>query len=159
MAVAKTLQNYLKLHKIHYQLVAHPHTGSSMESAQQAHISGDALAKGILVSTAKDGYRLVVVPSDFHIELEALERIIEQPLEMATEAELGKRFPDCEVGAVPPLGDAYGITTLWDPSTSLGSLEWVYFESGDHEHLIEVSGKQFHELMAAAERGHFSHHI
>ena len=159
MAVAKTLQSHLKQHKVHYKIVAHPHTGSSMETAEQAHLSGDALAKGILVSTEKDGYRLVVVPSDFHIELDALEKILAQPLEMASEAELGERFPDCEVGAVPPLGDAYGITTLWDPNTSLGRLEWVYFESGDHEHLIKVSGKQFHELMASAMRGSFSHHI
>ncbi len=159
MSIAKQLQDYLKQHAIKYRLIAHPHTGSSMESAEEAHVKGDALAKGILVSTADDGYWLVVVPSDYHIELESLHVLIKQKVEMASETELAEQFPDCEVGAVPPLGQAYGIKTLWDPGTSLGSEARVFFEAGDHEHLVEVSGEQFHELMSPAERGEFSHHI
>ena len=159
MSIAKKLQTYLKQHEDKYRLIAHPHTGSRMETAEQAHVAGGALAKGILVTTEQDGYRLVVVPSDYHIDLESLQRLLKQPVSMATEAELGERFPDCEVGAVPPLGHVYGLKTLWDPETSLGRLERVFFEAGDHEHLIQVSGEQFHELMAPAERGEFSHHI
>ena len=159
MAIAKQLQTYLKQHGATYRLVAHPHTGSSMESAEQAHVPGDALAKGILVSTADDGYRLVVVPSDYHIDLERLQTLLRQKVEMATESELQARFPDCEVGAVPPLGHVYGIKTLWDPDASLGREEQIFFEAGDHEHLVLVSGEHFHELMAPAERGEFSQHI
>ncbi len=159
MSIAKQLQTYLKQHEIKYRLITHPHTGSSMESAEQAHVHGDALAKGILVTTADDGYRLVVVPSDYHIELESLQTLLKQEVEMSTETELGECFPDCEVGAVPPLGHVYGIKTLWDPDTSLGREERIFFEAGDHEHLVAVSGEQFHELMAPAERGEFSQHI
>ena len=104
-------------------------------------------------------YRMVVVPSDYHVELGTLQHVLGVPVELASEAELGQAFPDCEEGAVPPIGDAYGITTLWDPEASLGAQEHVYFESGDHEHLVSVSGRQFHELMAHAERAHMSHHI
>ena len=78
---------------------------------------------------------------------------------LATEEELGGLFPDCELGAVPPLGHAYGIKTIWDPKTTLGSERQVYFEAGDHVHLVRVSGKKFHELMAPADRGEFSYHI
>lgn len=159
MSIAKQLQAYLKDHEIKYHLINHPHTGSSMESAEEARIPGDALAKGVLIATADDGYRLVVVPSDYHIDLESLHKLLKQDVEMASENELGQCFPDCEVGAVPPLGDAYGIKTLWDPESSLGRQEKVYFEAGDHEHLVQISGRRFHELMAGAERGEFSHHI
>jgi Ala-tRNA(Pro) deacylase len=130
-----------------------------MESAEEAHVAGDALAKGVLVATANDGYRLVVVPSDYHIDLPSLHKLLQQEVELATEAELGQCFPDCEVGAVPPIGMAYGIKTLWDPDSSLGKLDKICFEAGDHEHLVQVSGRHFHELMAPAERGEFSHHI
>ena len=68
-------------------------------------------------------------------------------------------FNDCDPGAVPPIGAACGIKTIWDPNTSLGQLDDIYFEAGDHDHLIHVSGEQFHELMASAERGQFSQHI
>jgi Ala-tRNA(Pro) deacylase len=159
MSIAKRLQAYLKEHEIKYHLVTHPHTGSSMESAEQAHVPGDALAKGILVSTIYNGYRLVVVPSDYHIDLASLHKLLKQEVELATESELGQCFPDCEVGAVPPVGHAYGIKTLWDPESSLGKQEKVFFEAGDHEHLVQISGRHFHELMAPAERGEFSQHI
>jgi len=159
MSIAKQLQAYLKQREIKYRLITHPHTGSSMESAEQAHVHGDVLAKGVLVTTEDDGYWLVVVPSDYHIELKSLQILLKQKVEMATETELGESFPDCEVGAVPPLGHVYGIKTLWDPNTSLGKEERIFFEAGDHEHLVEVSGEQFHELMAPAERYEFSHHI
>ena len=158
MAMASRLRQYLKQHEAVYKLVSHPHSGSSMESAEQAHVPGDALAKGVVVKEQGE-YLLVVLPSDYHVELESLIRLLKREVTLAHEGELGRLFPDCELGAVPPIGEAYGLTTLWDPSTSLGQLDRVFFESGDHEHLVAVSGEQFHELMAKAERAEFSHHI
>ena len=158
MTIAKKLQGYLKDHEIKYRLITHPHTGSSMGSAEQAHIPGDALAKGVLLKDV-DGYLLVVVPSDYHIELDSLQKLSGRKMGMANEEDLAGQFSDCEVGAIPPIGHVYGITTLWDPNTSLGKLDKVYFEAGDHEHLVQVSGEKFHELMAPADRGEFSHHL
>jgi Ala-tRNA(Pro) deacylase len=54
---------------------------------------------------------------------------------------------------------AYGIKTIWDPKSSLGKQDEVFFEAGDHQSLVRMIGVQFHELMAPAERGEFSHHI
>lgn len=78
---------------------------------------------------------------------------------MVEEATLEEVFSDCEPGAVPPIGMAYGIKTIWDPQSSLGNQNEVFFEAGDHQSLVRMSGEQFHELMAPAERGKFSHHI
>lgn len=158
MAIARRLLDYLRDKEAGYLLLPHPHTGSSMETAEQAHIPGDALAKGVLL---KDGERftLVVVPSDYHVELDQLKIMLNREVVLASEEELESYFADCEVGAVPPIGPAYELDTVWDPTTSLGSEPQVYFEAGDHEHLVCVSGEQFHELLAPAERGHFSHHI
>jgi len=88
-----------------------------------------------------------------------LHSMLQQEVGLATESEVKKLFSDCEPGAVPPIGSAYGIKTIWDPHTSLGRLDEVYFEAGDHEHLVHVSGEQFHELMAPATRGVFSRHL
>jgi Ala-tRNA(Pro) deacylase len=63
-------------------------------------------------------------------------------------------FPDCAKGAVPALGAAYGLETFLDEA--LTSLANVYFEAGDHRHLLRVSGDAFAELLAGARRGHFS---
>lgn len=158
MSISNTLRKYLVAHDVKVKLITHSPTGSSMESAEQAHVSGDALAKGVVVKD-DEGYLLVVVPSDYHVDLDSLRRFLGQPVELATEEELGGLFPDCELGAVPPLGHAYGIKTIWDPKTTLGSERQVYFEAGDHLHLVRVSGEKFHELMAPAERGKFSYHV
>ena len=158
MTIANKLESYLLQQETSYQLTAHEHSSFSMDTAEKAHIPGDALAKGILVKEDK-GYLLVVLPSDYHIELETLRTLLRQEVELASESEVGTLFNDCDPGAVPPIGAAYGIKTIWDPNTSLGQLNDIYFEAGDHDHLIHVSGEQFHELMASAERGQFSRHI
>lgn len=158
MAIAKQVAAYLQQMEADFKVVVHPHSSSSMDTAERAHVPGDALAKGIVLKE-DDGYLLVVLPSDYHVELENLGKKLQQKVKMVDESELDKLFPDCELGAVPPLGTAYGIKTIWDPETSLGRLDEIFFEAGDHQHLIQVSGEQFHELMATAERGGFSHHI
>ena len=89
----------------------------------------------------------------------ALQDLLDQPVEMVSEAVVASTFSDCEGGAVPPLGAAYVIDTIWDPNTSLGRLDQIFFEAGAHRNLVCVSGEQFHELMASAERGEFSSHI
>ena len=158
MTIANKLESYLLQQDASYQLTAHEHSDFSMDTAEKAHVPGDALAKGILVKD-EEGYLLVVLPSDYHIELKTLRTLLRQEVELATESEVGTLFNDCDPGAVPPIGAAYGIKTIWDPNTSLGQLNDIYFEAGDHDHLIHVSGEQFHELMASAERGQFSQHI
>ena len=158
MAIAARLKKYLGERGIEYELVTHPHSEHSMDTAEKAHVPGDALAKGVLLKD-DDGYLLVVLPSDYHIELESLKKLLKQEVAMVDEVTLGAVFGDCEVGAVPPVGMAYGITTIWDPKSSLGRLDEIFFEAGDHSSLVRVSGVQFHELMAPADRGEFSHHI
>ena len=158
MAIANALESYLLQQGADYQLTAHEHSDFSMDTAQKAHVPGDALAKGVLIRD-EEGYLLVVLPSDYHIKLETLHTLLHQEVVLATETEAGSLFSDCEPGAVPPIGAAYGIKTIWDPNTSLGKLDDIYFEAGDHANLVHVTGEQFHELMASAERGDFSQHI
>lgn len=158
MTIASKLKNYLKNQKVKYKLIKHQHSEYSMETAEKAHVHGDALAKGVLV-TDDDGYLLVVLPADYVIEIDSLHKLLRQEVALVEEAQLAEVFSDCELGAVPPIGMAYGIKTMWDPKSSLGRRDEVFFEAGDHENLVRVSGVQFHELMAAAERGEFSHHM
>ncbi len=158
MAIAAKLENYLQERDVEYHVETHPRSEFSMETAEKAHVHGDALAKGVLVG-GDDGYLLVVVPADYVVELGSLRKLLGREVALTDEADLGKIFDDCELGAVPPIGMAYGVRTIWDPSSSLGKLDEIYFEAGDHESLVRMSGSHFHELMAPAERGEFSHHI
>lgn len=158
MTIANKLKAYLQQHEIEYELIPHAHSESSMDTAQKAHIPGDALAKGVLVKD-EEGFLLVVLPSDYHVELDTLRRLLQQNVELASGSEVARLFSDCAQGAIPPIGFAYEINTIWDHISSLGRQDEIYFESGDHQHLVCVTGKQFHELMTPAERRAFSHPI
>ncbi len=158
MTIASKLENYLQQHEVEYKLVTHPQSEYSMETAEMAHVPGDALAKGVLVKDEND-YLLLVLPADYRIEIESLRGLLGHEVEIVTEEVIGQVFTDCELGAIPPIGMAYGVRTIWDPKSSLGKLDEVFFEAGDHQTLVQLGGKQFQELMAPAERWEFSHHI
>jgi Ala-tRNA(Pro) deacylase len=76
---------------------------------------------------------------------------------MATEGEIEALFADCETGAVPPVGSAYGLKTVIDES--LDGLSDVYIEGGDHESLIHMTKQQFGSLMEEAARGRIANHL
>jgi Ala-tRNA(Pro) deacylase len=152
MTMSITLEEFLSQHNAIYDLIPHPHTGSSMETAQEAHVPGMRLAKAVVMRD--DGrYLMVVVPSAEHVDMALLRKQFGHDISLATETELADLFPDCETGAVPPLGSAWGVDTYVDESLLTGYE--VYFESGDHESVVRVSADQFERLMENAERGYF----
>ena len=152
MAMSRTLEEFLSQHNASYDLIPHPHTGSSMDTAEEAHVPGMRLAKAVVIRD--DGsYLMVVVPSAEHVDMGVLRQQFGHAVTMASEGELADLFPDCEIGAVPPLGPAWGVDTYVDES--LLTEGEVYFESGDHESVVRVSGDQFERLMERAERGYF----
>lgn len=157
MTISKTLKKYLDQQQVEMDLIPHPHTSNSMDTAQQAHVSGNNLAKAVIVKD-DDNYSMVVIPSVEHVDFSVLREQFGQVMELATESELGELFPDCETGAVPPIGDAWGMDTYLDYCFKADQEE-VYFESGDHESLVRVTAEQFHRLMRNARRGYFGHSI
>ena len=157
MTISSTLNEFLKQQEVAFELIPHPHTGSSMDSAQQAHVPGNRLAKAVVLKS--DGnYSMVIVPSVEHVDLAVLREQLGTGLELATESELGELFPDCDVGAVPPIGPAWGMDTYLD-ECFLANDEEIYFEAGDHEDLVRVSGEQFQKLLGDARHGHYGHTI
>jgi hypothetical protein len=80
--------------------------------------------------------------------------LLQQPVTLATEDEAAALFPDCDPGAVPPIGTAYGLGSLVDES--LDGKPEIYFEGGDHQTLVHVSGDAFRKLMENVPHGRIS---
>jgi Ala-tRNA(Pro) deacylase len=74
-------------------------------------------------------------------------------LRLADEARIAMLFDDCDRGAVPPVGMAWGLETIVDEALEANDV--IYMEGGDHERLLRMSGEQFHELMRTQPHGHF----
>ena len=156
MSIATSVQDYLAREGIPFSTILHQHTKDSNHSAQAAHVPGDRLAKCVMLSDDK-GYLMAIVPSTHKVDLGALHRQLNRNLGLATDRELFELFKDCEAGALPPLGEAYGIDMILEES--LVDAPDIYFEAGDHCSLLHTSGSDFMRLMANAPRGAISHHV
>jgi Ala-tRNA(Pro) deacylase len=101
------------------------------------------------------GCVMAVVPADRFVRLGQLSQLLERRhLRLADEDRIARLFPDCDRGAVPVLGMAWGVPTVVDDE--LEASEVVYLECGDHERLLKMTHEQFHALMRPARHGQFS---
>ena len=155
MAIANTVRECLSREGVDYTIVSHPHTASSSETAEAAHVSGEQIAKGVVVKDER-GYVLALLPTSHTLALGKLGSQLDRSFELVRDDELGRLVPDCELGAVPALGPAYGLETV--VSESLMEQPDIYFEAGDHEELVHIDTMQFKSLLYGARFETFSSH-
>lgn len=155
MALAITLQQYLAEQNIAYEVITHRPTPSSSRSAEASQISGDRVAKAVIVRD-ENRFTMAVLPASHHVKLGDLSNVLGRSVRLATEDETRTLFPDCSTGAIPSLGAAYGVDMVVDDS--LAEQPEIYFEGGDHRSLVQVSAEQFFWLMQRAAHGRFSTH-
>jgi len=115
MTIAASVQNHLVREGVSYELIEHTRTLDSTHTAQSAHVPGAQLAKGTVLKD-EQCFVIAVVPATRRVDLGAMHRHFGRPLGLATESEVANLFSDCEPGAVPPLGAAYGIDSVLDDS-------------------------------------------
>lgn len=156
MAIASKVQDYMNQRGLRYDVLTHPHSHNSMETAQLAHIPGKCLAKTVVLEDEDNGFLMAVLPSTHHVQLGRLSKTLNCKLRLATEDEIARLFEDCELGAIPPVGAAYGMRMIVDDS--LADYPEIYFEGGDHEQLIQMSRDDFMAMMERADHMHFGEH-
>ncbi len=155
MAIALSLQQYLDDKGVTYDVMTHERTSTSSQTAEACHVPGDCLAKGVVLSR-EGGFLIAVVPASCSVRLDAIRRFVQGPVAIAEEDEISALFPDCDAGAVPVFGAAYGLEAIVD--NSLDQRADVYLEGGDHQSLIHISGQQFRHLLHDAPHGRISRH-
>ena len=153
MGVAAALAQYLTERGVAYDAVVHPYTETASVSAKASHVPADCIAKAVVLK-GKDGFMLAVLPASRHIRFGELRELLGRDLRMANEKEIGTLFADCELGAVPALGGAYGLKVVVDDSVAREPD--VYLEAGDHASLLHLSGATFQKLLGEARHGSFT---
>ena len=153
MPIAQTLKKYLTKKRVKYDVIAHEPTNSSMRTAEACHIPGDRLAKAVLLRDEM-GYAIAVLPASRHIRLSDLKRQFGDDVRLASEREIAELFQDCARGAIPALGECYGLDTVID--ASIEDQPEIYIEGGDHATLVHMSQEQFAGLTSTAQHGRFS---
>jgi len=144
MEIATTLVLHLAKLGIAYDVVKHAYSNSSLHSAHAAHISAANVVKSVVLEDDQ-GYVMALVPADRHVKINEVNMVYNRSMGLATEEELDQIFTDCDRGAIPPVGNAYGMSTIVDKN--LDECNDVYIEAGTHTDLLHISGGAFRKLM------------
>jgi Ala-tRNA(Pro) deacylase len=149
MAIALTLQEYLDDHHVPYDVRLHKRTHCAVDTLRASHVPADRLAKAVVL-TREGGFVVAVVPATARVRLEVIERALRCHVDLATEDEISELFPDCDLGAVPPVAEAYAVDAFIDESFDMQPE--IYIEGGDHRSLIHMTGEAFRSIMKDARR-------
>ena len=141
----KKLKEFLDSHHIKYVTISHSPVYTAQQIAASAHIRGRELAKTVMVKI--DGrMAMAVLPASYKVDFDLLKGAARaSAVELASEEEFKEMFPDCEIGAMPPFGNLYGMDVF--VADSLAEDEEIAFNAGSHSELIRLSYKDFESLV------------
>jgi len=139
------LKHCLDDHHVKYMTINHLAAYTAQETAESAHIHGNELAKTVMVKL--DGkLAMAVLPASQKLNLNLLKLAAgASKAELAQEAEFRDKFPECELGAMPPFGNLYGMEVF--VAETLTADAEIAFNSGSHTELIRMSYKDFERLV------------
>jgi Ala-tRNA(Pro) deacylase len=145
MPVAK-MKKFLDEHEIKYACIQHSPAYTAQEVAASAHVSGKELAKTVMVRI--DGQMaMAVLPASRQVDRELLRRSAgADDVEIPSEAEFKDLFPDCEIGAMPPFGNLYGMPVFVEQH--LTEDKEIAFNAGTHSELVKLAYYDYERLVA-----------
>jgi Ala-tRNA(Pro) deacylase len=139
------LLEYLEGHGVSYELIEHREAFTAQEIADRARVSGNQFAKTVMVKL--DGkMAMAVLPAARKVNLTLLRQAAgAAEVDLATEQEFRDLFPDCELGAMPPFGNLYGMDVF--VAGSLTEVGMIAFNAGLHTELIKMPYADFERLV------------
>lgn len=146
----------LKEKKIPFQITSHHPVYTSQRMAAVEHVPGKNVAKPVVIQ-ADGRFYMCVLPACCKVDLELLrQQLGAGEVELVPEQELAGLFPECELGAEPPVGSIFGLTTLMDQSLSRD--EYLVFQAGRHDQSVRVKRSDY-ELLAHPRILSFTYHL
>ena len=139
------LIDYLDKNQVKYSRLTHSKAYTAMEVAASAHIPGKEIAKTVIIKL--DGKMvMVVLPASYNINFELLKKMSGATnAELASEMEFKDKFPDCDIGAMPPFGNLYDMDVF--VAEKLAEDKEIAFNAGSHTDLIRLSYTDYEKLV------------
>jgi len=145
MQLSAQLQNFLDTHKVKYAISSHHTAYTAREVASAEHLPAREVAKVVVVFG--DGkYHLIVIPANRLVDFQEVRHTLGlAQARLATEDELAKLFPDCELGAMPPIGVLYKLPVYLD--SSLLDEPMIAFNGGTHRDVVHMKTEDYRTLV------------
>jgi len=148
MYLLSRVKDFLDNQKVSYTHHVHRTAYTAQEVAAEEHIPGKMMAKTVVVKSGNQ-LAMVVIPASARLDLEALRSLVgNKEARLASELEFTGAFPDCDVGAMPPFGNLYGVPVYVD--AALTEDEEIAFNAGTHQDSIHMKYADFARLVKPA---------
>lgn len=162
MAIVERLQRVLDRVDARYDLITYPRAYTAQQIAHNAHVTGKRFGKVLILRDEVGKDLMLVLPAYRQFDANAVrEATGRMGTRLESESELQRLFPDCELGAMPPFGNLYGMPMWVD--RCLAREPDMFFEAGNHYELVRMRWPDYarvagpflaehclHEVMAAA---------
>jgi Ala-tRNA(Pro) deacylase len=145
MSIAPEVEKLLANESVDYEVIKHPTAYTAAEEAAASHISGYEWAKTVIFFTDEDEPIMAVLPASYHVNSAQLEDLVGAgELRLAEESEFSGLYPNCEPGAMPPLGNLYGQRVFVDER--LADDDEIVFNAGNHTEAVRMNYADFRRL-------------
>jgi Ala-tRNA(Pro) deacylase len=146
MPIPAHISKFLDSQHVPYQSYTHSRAYTAQGIAQAQHVSGKRLAKVVMIVADNKNLIMAVVPASHRVDLDRLGQVLNtNSIRLATEEEFKDLFPECELGAMPPLGNIYHLDVWIDEK--LKSCPTISFNAGTHAEIIQMSLADFDRLV------------
>jgi len=123
---------------VRYELLHHGHTEDAAAEAKALGLAPTDVAKTLIART-RDGHLRALVPASERIDMRKLRDAVggsKEEVQLATEEELARDYPEFVLGAVPPVGGSHLDPVILD--RKLAGHEWLVFEAGSHDDSVRI---------------------
>jgi len=146
MPIPAHISKFLDSEHVPYQSFTHSRAYTAQGIAQAQHLSGKKLAKVVMVIVNDRQQIMAVVPASHRVDLDLLGQALKtNRIRLATEEEFKDLFPECELGAMPPLGNIYHLDVWIEQKLKL--LPTIAFNAGNHAEIIQMTFADFERLV------------
>jgi Ala-tRNA(Pro) deacylase len=144
MAATK-LKEFLDANGVKYVTIHHSVAYTAQEVAASAHVRGREMAKTVVVRL--DGnLAMAVVPAAQKVDVRRLKEVAgATAAEIAAEQDFRASFPECDLGAMPPFGNLYGVPVYVD--ARLAEDQEIAFNACSHTEVMRLAFKDFERLV------------
>lgn len=166
MSIPKKLQKFLDNNKIKYDLIKHRIVYTAFDKAQTLRIPQKIVGKTLVVkfnpigkSAASYGagknYALVLIPANKNLDKGKFKKVAKvKNIDFVTENWVKKNLKGVKIGAVPPFGNLWKLSTFID--RSLMKQSKIIVNGGNWNWSIKISPTVFKKAISDFNIGSFS---
>jgi Ala-tRNA(Pro) deacylase len=145
MPLLEKLRVFLEENHAEYTHTVHALAYTAREVASAEHLPAREVAKTVVIH-GDQGYSMIVLPANKLVDFQEVRVALGlSHARMVPETELSRLFPDCELGAAPPIGALYGMAVYLD--SHLAAEDMITFNAGTHRDVVHMRTAEFRRLV------------